>query len=184
MSVLLSLLIAAWRLALHLNKPVALPRGTAQPAGTPSSPTVKIVQGQLTAEVPERKERWMLRFAVSRYDPKRQVATTQQSLCQVTRNGQLVAIFAAPTAFVRFREHVMEMGGGVTVIAVLPRLKVWLPSLRWHWQDGQLIGTGKVKLEGERVSSIADGLEGDTTLQQLSLKGNVQLQWSEKGDGR
>ncbi len=179
MSVLVGLLIVAWRLAIQLNAPFAFVGGGQSQRPTSSSETVKIVQGQLTAEVPERKERWTLRFAVSHYDPKRQIATTKQSLCQVNRSGRTVTVFTAPTTVVLFKQQVMEMEGGVTVIAVLPRLKVWLPSLRWNWRNGQLIGTGKVKLEGERVIGIADGLKGDTTLQQLSLKDNVQLQWHE-----
>ena len=78
----------------------------------------------------------------------------------------------------------MEMKGGVKILAMLPRLKVRLETLKWHWETGQLIGRGKVKIEGERISAIADGLEGDTTLQRISLVGNIHLNWDTKSGDR
>lgn len=175
-ALILTLLIVAWWLAAKLNAP-ALDSSVPSHSSKPTHAIVKVVNGQLAAEVLERQELWVLQFEVSRYDTKRMVAVTEGSVCQVMRKEQLVTSFAAPKITVRLREKVMEMTGGVTIVAVLPRLKIFVPSLRWQWQDGRLTGTGRVKLEGERISSIGDELEGDTTLQQLTLKGNVSLEW-------
>ncbi len=170
---LLALLSIAWWLAATLSKDdqVALQVRTVQP--DEESNGIQISGGQLVAEIPERKEKWVLQFASSHYDPEEQVATTKNGICQVARNGEVVTVFRAPTIIVRFKDREMEMLGDVIIIAMLPRLKVTLRTLKWHWETGELVGTGKVKIEGERISMIADRLEGDTTLQRISLLGNV-----------
>ncbi|MER3501378.1 MAG: hypothetical protein C4295_07885 [Candidatus Fervidibacterota bacterium] len=178
LAVFLSLLILAWRMAVKL----ALGRQPAPVQVTPHPKTsegdrVQMKGGQLVAEIPERAERWVLLFSVSHFDPDTKVATIRNGRCQVTRKDRVVAEFQAPVMTVRFAERTMEMSGGVLVFAPLPHLKVTLPSLRWHWETGRLVGRGKVRVEGERVVAIADGLEGDTTLQQLSLKGRVAVDW-------
>jgi hypothetical protein len=182
-TVLLILLSIAWWLAATLNKGdrVAPQVKTAQPKEEPNG--VQISSGQLVAEIPERKERWVLQFASSHYDPEEQVATTENGICQVTRDGEIVTVFRAPTIVVRFKEREMEMLGGVTIIAMLPKLKVTLKTLRWHWETGELVGTGKVKIEGERISGIADRLVGDTTLQRISLIGNIHTDVIGAGSG-
>lgn len=146
--------------------------------------SVQITSGQLVAEIPERGERWVLKFATSHYDTEKQIATTKDGVCQVSRNNQIITVFHAPTIVVRFKDREMEMKGGVRIVAILPRLKVQLETLKWHWETGQLIGSGKVKIEGERISAIADGLEGDTTLQRISLVGNIHLNWDTKSGDR
>ena len=182
-AVLLVLLLIAWWVAATLNK-----GGQSAPQVRPLQPNeepkeVKIFGGQLVAEIPERKERWILQFSSSHYDPEGQIATTKDGVCQVTKNGRLVTVFHAPTIVVRFKDRVMEMQGGVTVVAMLPRLKVNLETLRWHWESGELVGTGKVKLEGEQISAVADRLEGDTTLQRISLIGNIHTNVVEAESG-
>jgi len=185
LAVLLLLLIAAWRTAITLNegKRVASRRATVVNRNGKGS-SVQITSGQLVAEIPERGERWVLRFAVSHYDTEKQIAATKDSICQVFRNNQVITVFHAPTIVVRFKDREMEMRGGVKIVAMLPRLKVRLETLKWHWETGQLIGRGKVKIEGERISAIADGLEGDTTLQRISLVGNIHLNWDTKSGDR
>ncbi len=145
---------------------------------------LRVTGGQLVAEIPERKERWVLQFTSSRYDPHEQVATTQNGICQVTRKEKVVAVFQAPTIIVRFKEREMEMKGGVSVIAILPKLRANLMALKWNWETGQLVGMGQVKIEGERFSAVADSLEGDTTLMQVSLKGKAKLDWHSKSGDR
>ncbi|MGQ9463023.1 MAG: hypothetical protein ACUVTP_08540 [Candidatus Fervidibacter sp.] len=177
-AVLIVSLLAAWRIAVRLDESANAARHP--PIATQHTSEVGSIQvsgGQLVAEIPERGEKWVLNFASSHYDTDAQIATTKKSVCQVTRNGRVVTVFRAPTITVRFKDKEMEMRDGVTVIAMLPRLKVRLNALRWHWETGQLVGTGKVKIEGEQVSGIADGLEGDTTLRQISLKG-AHLNWN------
>jgi len=146
--------------------------------------SVQITSGQLVAEIPERGERWVLKFATSHYDTEKQIATTKDGVCQVSRNNRIITVFHAPTIVVRFKDREMEMKGGVRIVAILPRLKVQLETLKWHWETGQLVGSGKVKIEGERISAIADGLEGDTTLQRISLVGNIHLNWDTKSGDR
>jgi len=85
---------------------------------------VWVTQGQLVTEVPERNEVWTLQFHRGRYDPKAQTALTEKSVCQVRRKGRIVTLFSAPHIFVRFKERVMVMEGGVTVVGKLARLKV------------------------------------------------------------
>lgn len=172
---LLALLTLAWWLAIAL---------TATPSNHPpsqqaSSEGVQVFQGQLMAEMPERAERWTLQFREGHYDPEKQSAVTKDSVCQVTRKGRVVTIFAAPTIVVRFREQRMAMRGGVTVIGKLARLRVRLPSLTWDWRQGRLQGLGPVQIEGEGVRGRADGLDGDTTLQQLRLH-RPQLNWLQR----
>ena len=145
---------------------------------------IRVTAGLLVAEIPERGESWSLRFAASHYDTEKQIAITKDGICQVSRNKQVITVFHAPTIVVRFKEREMEMKGGVKILAMLPRLKVRLETLKWHWETGQLIGGGKVKIEGERFSAIADGLEGDTTLQRISLVGNIHLNWDTKSGDR
>lgn len=175
---LLVLLLAAWRIAVRLGESANASRHL--PIATHHTSEVSSVQvsgGQLVVEMPERDEKWVLNFASSRYDTDAQIATTKKSVCQVTRNGRVVTVFSAPTIIVRFKDKEMEMRDGVTVIAMLPRLKVRLNALKWHWETGQLVGTGEVKLEGEQVYGTAYALEGDTTLRQISLKG-ARLNWN------
>ncbi|MFN4178814.1 MAG: hypothetical protein ACK4I8_00740, partial [Armatimonadota bacterium] len=125
-TVLLALLSIAWWLAATLDKnnQVAFKVSTVQP--NEESNGVQIFGGRLVAEIPERKEKWVLQFASSHYNPEEQVATTKNGICQVTRNGEVVTVFRAPTIIVRFKDREMEMLGGVTIIAMLPRLKVAL----------------------------------------------------------
>jgi len=185
LAVLLLLLIAAWRMAITLNErtQVAPHRTTVANRGDKES-SVQITGGQLVAEIPERGEKWMLKFAASHYDTEKQIAVTKDGICQVTRNNLIVTVFRAPTIVVRFKDREMEMKGGVKIVAMLPRLKVQLETLKWRWETGQLVGGGRVKIEGERISAIADGLEGDTTLQQISLVGNIHLNWDTKSGDR
>jgi hypothetical protein len=176
---LLVLLLIAWRMAISLNERTQLASRHATVISHASrESSVQVTSGQLIAEIPERKEKWALKFSASHYDTEKQVATTKEGVCQVTRNEQLVTVFYAPTIIVRFKEREMEMKGGVTIIAMLPRLKVQLETLKWHWETGQLIGTGMVKFEGEQATGTADGLEGDITLQRVSLIGNIHINWS------
>ncbi|MFN3420193.1 MAG: hypothetical protein ACK40X_00525 [Armatimonadota bacterium] len=173
-TVLLILLSIAWWLAATLSKEDQVaPKVNTVQSGEESN-GVQISKGQLVAEIPERREKWVLQFASSHYDPEEQVATTKNGICQVTRNGEVITVFRAPTIIVRFKDREMEMLDGVTIIAMLPRLKVTLTTLKWHWETGELVGTGKVKIEGERISGVADRLEGDTTLQRISLIGNIR----------
>jgi hypothetical protein len=185
LAVFLLLLIAAWRMAITLNErtQVAPHRATVADRNDKES-SVQITGGQLVAEIPERGERWVLKFAASHYDTEKQIATTKDGICQVTRNDRVVTVFRAPTIVVRFKNREMEMKGGVKIVAMLPWLKVQLETLKWRWETGQLVGCGKVKIEGERISAIADGLEGDTTLQQISLVGNIHLNWDTKSGDR
>jgi len=179
LAILLLLIIVAWRMAITLSDrtQVASHHATVTSHDGKES-SVQVMGGQLVAEIPERKEKWVLKFEVSHYDTEKRVATTKGGVCQVTRNEQVVTVFHAPTIVVRFKDREMEMRGGVTIIAMLPRLKVRLETLKWHWETGQLIGTGTVKFEGEQVTGTAEGLEGDTTLQRISLIGNIHLNWS------
>lgn len=175
---LLVLLLAAWRIAVRLGESANASRHLPIAAHhTSKVSSVQVSGGQLVVEMPERDEKWVLNFASSRYDTDAQIATTKKSVCQVTRNGRVVTVFSAPTIIVRFKDKEMEMRDGVTVIAMLPRLKVRLNALKWHWETGQLVGTGEVKLEGEQVYGTAYALEGDTTLRQISLKG-ARLNWN------
>lgn len=175
---LLVLLLEAWRIAVRLGESANASRHLPIAAHhTSEVSSVQVSGGQLVVEMPERDEKWVLNFASSRYDTDAQIATTKKSVCQVTRNGRVVTVFSAPTIIVRFKDKEMEMRDGVTVIAMLPRLKVRLNALKWHWETGQLIGTGEVKLEGEQVYGTAYALEGDTTLRQISLKG-ARLNWN------
>lgn len=175
---LLVLLLAAWRIAVRLGESANASRHLPIAAHhTSEVSSVQVSGGQLVVEMPERDEKWVLNFASSRYDTDAQIATTKKSVCQVTRNGRVVTVFSAPTIIVRFKDKEMEMRDGVTVIAMLPRLKVRLNALKWHWETGQLVGTGEVKLEGEQVYGTAYALEGDTTLRQISLKG-ARLNWN------
>ncbi len=178
---LVSVLLIAWRVAIGLqgsaptaSKPVVNQQATEQQTN------VEMAQGQLVVEIPERQERWDLHFRYSEYDPEKKEAIAHDSVCQVRQKGQVVTVFHAPRIIVRFAKHELIMQGGVTVIALLPRLRVNLPTVRWNWRTGTLFGTGPVHIEGERVSSTADALEGDTTLQQLSLKGRVSVDWRSK----
>ena len=172
-------------MAITLNErtQVAPHRTTVANRGDKES-SVQITGGQLVAEIPERGEKWMLKFAASHYDTEKQIAVTKDGICQVTRNNRIVTVFRAPTIVVRFKDREMEMKGGVKIVAMLPRLKVQLETLKWRWETGQLVGGGRVKIEGERISAIADGLEGDTTLQQISLVGNIHLNWDTKSGDR
>lgn len=182
-TVLLVLLLIAWWVAATLSKE-GQPAPQVRPAQTDEgSKEVKISGGQLVAEIPERKERWVLQFSSSHYDTEKQVATTKNGICQVTRDGEIVTVFRAPTIIVRFKDREMEMRDGVTIVAILPRLKVNLESLRWYWETGKLVGTGKVKVEGERLSAVGDRLEGDTTLQRISLIGNIHTNVTEAKSG-
>lgn len=177
-AVLLVSLLAAWRIAVRLGESANAARHLPIAAHhTSEVSSVQVSGGQLVVEMPERDEKWVLNFTSSHYDTDAQIATTKESVCQVTRNGRVVTVFSAPTIIVRFKDKEMEMRDGVTVIAMLPRLKVRLNALKWYWETGQLVGTGEVKLEGEQVYGTADGLEGDTTLRQISLKG-ARLNWN------
>jgi hypothetical protein len=169
---LLMILTLAWWLAVTLT---AMPRPTLPPAPKPSE-EVQVMQGQLVVEVPERNEVWTLQFRQGRYDPKTQVVVTKGSICQVKRKGKVITVFSAPQILVRFREQVMAMEGGVTAIGKLARLKVQLPQLTWDWRQGHLTGSGPVRLDGEQVTGVAEGMEGDTTLQRLHLR-HPQLRW-------
>ncbi len=181
-TVLFVLLLIAWWVAATLNKGNQS-TNHALVVQEEKSNGVQISGGQLVAEIPEREERWVLQFSSSHYDPDKQVAITKSGICQVTRKGEIVTIFRAPTIIVRFKDREMEMRDGVTIVAILPRLKVDLKSLRWRWESGELIGTGKVKVEGERISAIADMLKGDTTLQRISLIGNIHTDVTEAKSG-
>ncbi len=180
-SVLLALLLIAWWVAATLDKSNRF--SDQARIAQPEEKGAQISGGQLVAEIPERKERWVLQFTSSHYDPDKQVATTKNGICQVTRNGEILTVFYAPTIIVCFKNREMEMQDGVTIIAMLPRLKANLKSLRWHWESGELVGTGKVKIEGERISAVADRLEGDTTLQRISLIGNIHTDVTEAKSG-
>ncbi|WP_018196190.1 hypothetical protein [Fervidibacter sacchari] len=184
LAVLFLLLIAAWRMAITLNEGTQVtPHHTTIAGHGDEGSNIRVTGGLLVAEIPERGERWSLRFTASHYDTEKQSAITKDGICQVSRNNQVITVFHAPNIVVRFKEREMEMKGGVKILAMLPRLKVRLETLKWHWETGQLIGRGKVKIEGERFSAIADRLEGDTTLQQISLVGNIHLTWdTESGD--
>ncbi|MCX7642454.1 MAG: hypothetical protein N2116_01405 [Armatimonadetes bacterium] len=182
-AVLLALLLIAWWVAATLNgsNQFTWQIQTSQIRG--ESKGIQISVGQLVAEIPEREERWVLQFASSHYDSEQQVATTKNGVCKVTRGDKIVTVFHAPTIKVRFKEREMEMSGGVTVVATLPRLKVNLESLQWRWESGELVGIGKVKIEGERLKAVADRLEGDTTLQRISLIGNIRTEVIEAKSG-
>ncbi|MFA0731027.1 MAG: hypothetical protein LKKZDAJK_001888 [Candidatus Fervidibacter sp.] len=169
---LIALLAIAWRFAVTLT---AVPRPITPPVGKPDE-EVWVTQGQLVTEVPERNEVWTLQFHRGRYDPKAQTALTEKSVCQVRRKGRIVTLFSAPHIFVRFKERVMVMEGGVTVVGKLARLKVQLPRLTWDWGNGRLRGSGPIRLDGEWVTGTAEGMEGDTTLQRLHLL-HPQLCW-------
>lgn len=143
---------------------------------------LKVIGGQLMVEIPKRREKWTLQFSFSHYDLKEQVAITQGSICHVARDEKVITVFQAPNVIVRFKEHKMEMKGGVTIFAMEPKMKVQLQTLRWDWETGKLFGKGQVKIEGEKFSANADVLEGDTTLMRFSLKGNAKLEWQNKGD--
>ncbi len=177
LSGLLTLLTLAWWLAIVLTATPSI-RPPSQQASSESE-EVQVLQGQIVAEMPERAERWTLQFREGHYDPEKQSAVTKDSLCQVTRKGRVVTVFAAPIIVVRFREQRMTMGGGVTVIGKLARLRVRLPSLTWDWRRGHLQGPGPVQINGERLTGRAEGLEGDTTLQQLWLH-RPQLNWLQR----
>ncbi len=170
-------------ITLNEGKRVASHRATVANRNDKGS-SVQITGGQLVAENPERDERWVLKFAASHYDTEKQIAATEDGICQVFRNNRVITVFHAPTIVVRFKDREMEMRGGVKIVAMLPRLKVQLETLKWRWETGQLVGGGKVKIEGERISAIADGLEGDTTLQRISLVGNIHLNWDTKSGDR
>ncbi|MCX7968324.1 MAG: hypothetical protein N3B10_07525 [Armatimonadetes bacterium] len=179
---LLVLLLIAWWVALSLKgEQPEHHHHTFQPEGKTTG--IQISGGQLVAEIPERKERWVLQFASSHYDTDKKVATTKDGFCQVTRDGKVVTVFRAPTIIVRFKDREMEMRDGVTIVAMLPRLKVNLEALRWRWESGELVGTGKVKIEGERIRAVADRLEGDTTLQRISLIGSIRTSVIEAKSG-
>ena len=180
---LLVLLLIAWWMAVTLNKERQFAPQVRIVQRDEKSRGVRISGGQLVVEIPERKERWVLQFSSSHYDSEKQVATTEKGICQVTRKGKLITVFHAPNIIVRFKDRKMEMRGGVKIIAILPRLKVDLETLRWHWKSGELVGTGKVKIEGERVRAMADKLEGDTTLQRISLIGNIHTYVTEAKSG-
>jgi len=169
---LITLLTLAWRLAVTLT---AIPH-PAVSSPRKSSVGVQVMQGQLVTEMPEHHEVWVLQFREGRYDPKTQTALTKESICQVQRKGRIVTVFSAPQILVRFREQEMVMEGGVTVVGKLARLKVQLPQLTWDWGQGRLTGLGPVRLEGEVVTGTAEGIEGDTTLQQLHLR-RPRLRW-------
>lgn len=181
--ILLALLLIAWQVAVTIGEK------TQQLAPHPATVVsridgegsdVQITGGQLVTEIPERKEKWVLHFATSHYETDKQLVMAKEGICQVTRSGRLITVFRAPTIVVRFENREMEMRGGVTVIAMLPRLKVQLRALKWNWETGQLVGVGVVKIEGERINGVADGLRGDTTLQQISLIGRIHLNWRTK----
>ncbi len=176
-ALLLSVLVLAWRMAVSLNRSAPPAEKVSAPPQEEKPTGVEMKQGILVVEVPERNERWELRFQTSHYEPETKIAVTHNSVCQVRRNGQLVTVFRAPRITVRFDAHELEMSGGVTIVAVAARWRVSLPSLRWNWQTGRLFGTGRVRVEGERIFSEGDALEGDTTLQQFSLKGRVFVDW-------
>jgi len=182
-ALLVALLLIAWWVAATLNR-------SGQVTGEPhtdrsggEAKSVRISSGQLVAEIPERRERWVLQFSSSHYDPEGRVATTKEGVCQVVKDGRVVTVFRAPIIIVRFKDREMEMRGGVTVEAMLPRLRVKLETLKWHWGSGELVGMGKVKIEGERISGVADRLEGDTTLQRVSLIGNIHTDVTEAKSG-
>ncbi len=178
-STLIVALLIAWRMALKIGSETKILQRNF-PAHRNEGKTLKVKGGQLVAEIPERREKWTLQFVSSHYDTSERVATTQNGICQVTRDGKVVTIFRAPTIVVRFKEREMEMQGGVTIVAMLAKLKANLKALKWNWETGQLAGTGQVKIEGEKFNASADQLEGETTMMQFSLKGDAKLDWSSK----
>ncbi len=180
-ALLVSVLLIAWRVAIGLQRSAPMAsKPVANQQATEQKTDVEMAQGQLVVEIPERQERWDLHFRYSEYNPETKEAVVHDSVCQVRQKGQVVTVFQAPRVIVRFAKHELVMQGGVTVVALLPRLRVNLPTVRWNWQTGTLVGTGPVHVEGERVSSTADALEGDTTLQQLVLRGHVSVDWRSK----
>ncbi|MCS7264553.1 MAG: LPS export ABC transporter periplasmic protein LptC [Armatimonadetes bacterium] len=182
--VLLLLLMIAWWLALTISGNSQSLKQDLTAQQVEGKETMEVKGGQLVAEIPERKEKWTLLFNTSRYEPNEQVAVTQEGICQVTRNGKVITIFQAPTIIVRFKEREMEMDGGVTAVAAMPKLILKLQTLKWNWEKGKLTGKGKVKIDGENFSATAERLEGDTELMQFSLKGNAKLDWRSKSGER
>ncbi|MCS7223037.1 MAG: LPS export ABC transporter periplasmic protein LptC [Armatimonadetes bacterium] len=133
--------------------------------------------GRLIGLVPERQEEWVLTFQKGRYDPDRKEAVVETAICQVIRRSERVAVFRAPRIQVFFDEKRMMMTGGVTVRAVGRNWQVRLPSAVWNWGTGDLSGTGPVRMEGQHVVAIGKALSGNTNDLQVTLVGEVQVQW-------
>ncbi|MCS7191544.1 MAG: hypothetical protein NZ937_00970 [Armatimonadetes bacterium] len=180
--VLLVSLLIAWRMAVTISINPENSRQGFNNLQSNGNKELRVKGGHLVAEIPQREERWELQFTTSHYDPDKRVATTKDGTCQVIRKGKVITIFHAPIIIVRFKEREMEMKDGITIVAVLPKLKMQLKVLNWNWETGKLIGKGQIKIQSEKFNAFADYLEGNTDLMRFSLKG-VKLDWrSESGE--
>ncbi len=163
----------SWWTATVLNRPTAGPRSTKRPP----SRFAEVSQGKLVGLVPEREEEWTLTFRKGRYDSSERKAWVARAVCRVRRRGAVLAIFEAERMTVRFDEKRMKMDGKVSVKMPRRGWTVQLPSAEWNWQTGDLTGPGPVKVEGSRLSAVGQGLIGNTSQMEITLAGEVMLQW-------